>query len=81
MPLNNGIVNIGDGNNVLQIYDGGTLQVDGGTLNLYGRLSTSNGTTTNNAKFIMTGGDFNIDPQRIDVGGSNLGQVDVFQIY
>ena len=68
--LNNGTINIGDGNDRF-VLTGGTgdnglgakLTVHGGTINLFGRFQTSNGTGTEVSRFTMDGGQFNIDPQ------------------
>ena len=70
LVLNNGTINIGDGNDKLSLT-GGTgnnglgakLTVHGGTINIFGSFQTSNGTGTEISRFTMDGGQMNIDPQ------------------
>jgi len=87
LTITGGTLNIGDGDDVFQATgdggdngEGGSLTMSGGTINLYGRARFDNGSGTEVTAFTMTGGNFNIDPQRSDVGGTNLGNQDVFQI-
>ena len=70
LTLNNGTINIGNGDDVLTLT-GGTgddglgakLIVHNGTINLFGRMYISNGTGTEISHFTMDGGEINIDPQ------------------
>lgn len=79
--LNNGTVNVGDGNSVINVgaavggsnnipaYGSGAfqeLQINGGVFNLFGRFNLNDG----NARFIQTGGEFNINQGEQDPGGA-----------
>ncbi len=68
-----GIINIGNGNDILRVYDHGNLEISGGNINVFGRVQFDNGITPNNSTFTMNAGNLNVDPQYT----TNLQNVDV----
>jgi len=60
--ISGGTFNIGDGNDDLQITDGGKLSVSNATINLFGRF-LADGIVTKPTEFTASNATFNIDPQ------------------
>ncbi|MFQ3597974.1 MAG: hypothetical protein SNJ66_06475, partial [Chloroherpetonaceae bacterium] len=74
---NGGIVNVGDGNSVMNIGNGNNdpaflsgafqeVQINDGVFNMFGRFNLNDG----NARFVQTGGEFNINQGEQDPGGA-----------
>ncbi|BDX37477.1 hypothetical protein CYCD_08320 [Tenuifilaceae bacterium CYCD] len=63
LKIDQGTFTMGDGNDYFQIDNSGVLDMTGGLLNIYGRLTLNTGATPTNATFTMSGGEIKVDPQ------------------
>lgn len=68
LQVSGGLLNIGNGNNRLEVLSGGTANFTGGTVTIGGRMTLSGGTTT------ITGTNFSVNPRGISnlAGTSNV---------
>jgi hypothetical protein len=63
LKIDQGTFTMGDGNDYFQIDNSGVLDMTGGLLTIYGRLTLNTGVAPTNATFTMTGGEIKVDPQ------------------
>ena len=78
LTISGGTINIGDGDDLFQATgnggdngQGGSLTMSGGTLTVYGRVEFQNGTGTEVTSFTMSAGNFNVDPNDVNMLAAN----------